>query len=181
MSIDAKKRAQAVVLELVTRSRNNEFVGKTRLYKAFYFAHLYFAQAEDGYLTEWPIVRMPNGPGIGDFGDLIGDLVESGNLTVEETTCDGPFPESRYRSDAEPDSSVLPKGAIDAIDKTLKFIDDKSAGLLSSETHEYSRSWKEGKNGDALNIYIDLMDDGHYENRLQRAQLNEKAFRSVFG
>ena len=35
---------------------------KTNLFKAFYHAHLEFARTQPGYLSNWPIVHMPNGP-----------------------------------------------------------------------------------------------------------------------
>ena len=180
MSIDAKQRAQTLVLELVNRSRNNQFLGKTRLFKAFYLAHLYFARSADTYLTEWPIVHMPMGPGIGKFDVLIRDLVERGDLEVELVD-EGPYVEYQFHSGVEPDISVLPNGAVDAISKSLDYIANKTAGQLSAEAHERSRAWRDAQSGEELNIYIDLLDDDHYMTRIARAQKNEEAITAVFG
>lgn len=61
----------------IIRQAGGKFTGKTRLYKAFYIAHLLYAEQEPGYLTVWPIVRMPYGPGIDCGDELIAEL-ESG-------------------------------------------------------------------------------------------------------
>jgi hypothetical protein len=58
----ARIDAQRLVLELI-RSAGGAWDGKARLFKAFYFAHLYYARSEPGILTDWPIVRTPRGPG----------------------------------------------------------------------------------------------------------------------
>ena len=50
--------------ELIRQSAGDRIEGKTRLFKAFYFAHLFYARSAVDYLTDWPIVRMPQGPGI---------------------------------------------------------------------------------------------------------------------
>ena len=50
--------AQQVLLELI-QDAGGVWEGKKRLYKAFYFAHLYYAEERPGLLTDWPIVRMP--------------------------------------------------------------------------------------------------------------------------
>src|SRR5438034_9436388 len=87
--------AQQVILELI-RQGKGEWVGKAKLFKAFYFAHLYYADERPGILTDWPIVRMPEGPGIHDSGTLFAELVREGYLTIDRTH-EGPYPEQRYR------------------------------------------------------------------------------------
>ena len=49
-------RAKRVLVELI-RAAGGEWTGKTRLYKAYYLAHLYYAETESGFLTNWPVVR----------------------------------------------------------------------------------------------------------------------------
>jgi hypothetical protein len=68
----SRAKADAVIIELL-RTAAGEWTGKTKLYKAFYFAHLYFANEHPGQLTDWPIARMPEGPGIhqGDRSSVI--------------------------------------------------------------------------------------------------------------
>jgi hypothetical protein len=56
-------RAKRVLVDLI-RAAGGEWRRKTRLYKAYYLAHLFYAEAETGDLTNWPVVKMPYGPGI---------------------------------------------------------------------------------------------------------------------
>src|SRR5207302_1127974 len=87
--------AKGVVLELL-RTGDGEWTGKTRLFKGFYFAHLYFANNNPGLLTDWPIARLPEGPGIDNAVKLFDELTNEGLLTVE-LIHEGPYPEYRYR------------------------------------------------------------------------------------
>src|SRR5262245_14796407 len=90
-----RTRAQDVILEIL-RSADGEWTGKSKLFKAFYFAHLYYANEQPRLLTDWPIARMPQGPGIDNSHELFNSLVAAGLLTVEPIH-DGPYPEYRYR------------------------------------------------------------------------------------
>src|SRR5581483_9784151 len=76
--------ARDVVLEII-RSADGEWVGKTRLHKAFYFAHLYYAAERPRLLTSHAIARLPQGPGIQGGDELISELIRDGLLTVELT------------------------------------------------------------------------------------------------
>src|SRR5262249_21936706 len=88
-------RAQDVILEIL-RVTDGEWTGKTKLFKAFYFAHLYFANENPGLLTDWPIARMPEGPGIDNSKLLFEELKQEGLITLE-IVHEGPYPENRYR------------------------------------------------------------------------------------
>lgn len=41
----------------------------------------------------------------------------------------------------------------------------KTATQLSQYTHEYSKAWNEGENGQVLDIYIDVIPDAEYYRR----------------
>ena len=154
--------AQQVILELI-RDANGEWVGKKKLFKAFYFAHLYYAEEQSGLLTDWPIARMPEGPGIDNSSKLFGELVQLGCLAIDVVQ-EGPFPEYRYRltekAAAEPS---LPEDARKSIREAVDFAAPRSAEELTQITHERSRAWREGKDGDILDIYIDIIPEDEYE------------------
>ena len=157
----ARTTAQDLVLE-VLKNADNEWTGKTRLFKAFYFAHLYYARDNPGRLTKWPIARLPKGPGIHDGEKLLGELEQAGYLTIEQVH-EGPYPEQRYRlTERAQQVQNIPDDARAAIKEATLFCKDKSAVLLSQLTHEYSRSWNEGKDGEILNIYVDLIPEDEY-------------------
>ena len=84
-----------VILEIL-RKTDGEFDGKTRLYKACYFAHLYFFESHHGILTDGEFARMPQGPGI-DQGDFLLEALCVEGLIECEVFHKGPYPEYRYR------------------------------------------------------------------------------------
>jgi hypothetical protein len=159
-----RTQAQDVILEIL-RNADGEWTGKTKLFKTFYFAHLYYANERPGLLTDWPIARMPQGPGIGNSHQLFAGLVQEGLLQVE-TVHEGPYPDHRYRlTDKGRAAARPPEDARAAIKEATLFCLPRTAAELSQITHERSRSWIEGKNGDILNIYIDTISDEEYEKR----------------
>src|SRR5438105_2010847 len=129
----ARTDAQRVVLDLI-RSAGGSWDGKTRLSSAFYLAHLYYAGKEPGILTDWPIARTPQGPGVHQLSTLLRGLVKNGYLTTERTL-EGPYPEYRYRltqkAEAEP---ALPEDARTAIQAAASFATSKTATELSQVT-----------------------------------------------
>jgi hypothetical protein len=170
--------ARDVILEIL-RSVDGELTGKTRLHKAFYFAHLYYAGDRPGLLTSHPIARMPNGPGIHGGDELISEMVRDGLLTVE-LVHEGPYPEYRYRL-TRPDNSTShpPEDARRAIELAACFCRDRTPAELSDLTHEHSRSWKEGADGDILDIYVDIIPEDEYESRkADIAELGQQLFKS---
>ncbi len=88
-------RAKQVLVELI-RAAGGEWTGLTKLYKAFYLAHLYYADSAPGYLTNWPIVRMPNGPGVESGDELLTELVLADIITRQNARI-GPYPTTTYR------------------------------------------------------------------------------------
>jgi hypothetical protein len=160
-------RVKNVILEIV-RGAGGEWVGKTKLFKAFYFAHLFYAEAAPGFLTNWPIVRMPHGPGIDSAEELIREMVLAGVLTADHVPL-GPFNAARYRvTGKELPGEPLPEPARKAIGQAVEFVKNKTAQELSDLTHEFSRSWNSAHDGQVLNIYIDTIPEDEYEAREQR-------------
>lgn len=160
-------RAKLIVAEIVRQSAGDELVGSVRLYKAFYFAHLYYALENAGYLSDWPIVKMPMGPGIGDFDRLTETLVKDGALEIDSERV-GPFKAVKYRA-VDGNFEPLEREAVEAVRKAVEFVADKSGAQLSDITHEFSRSWREAEQGDELSIYMDLLSDEDYDAAKARA------------
>ncbi len=161
-----RSKAHDVILEII-RNADGEWTGKTKLFKAFYFAHLYYANERPALLTDWPIARMPQGPGIDKSHKLFHELERDGYLVIEAVH-EGPYPESRYRlTDKGKNAERPPEDARAAIKDAALFCFPKTAAELSQITHERSRSWIEGRDGDILNIYIDTIPDDEYERRQQ--------------
>jgi len=174
-----KTTAQAVVLEIL-RHADGEWTGKTKLFKAFYFAHLYYGLECPGILTDWPFARMPQGPGIHQSEQLFSTLVRDELMTIESIH-EGPYPEYRFRlTEKGKKAFPLHKEAICAISESVIFCRDKTASELSALTHEMSRSWNEGKDGDIINIDLDLIPDEEYRKRDEELRELRKTLANVF-
>jgi hypothetical protein len=172
-------RAMRVLVEII-RQGGGELTATTRLYKAFYFAHLYYAEAAPDYLSDWPIVKMPNGPGIHSCGRLVSRLVESGVLATDHVPI-GPFRAVRYRmvGDGLP-GEPLSDAAVTAIQRAVQLVQDKPTTELSEMTHEFSRSWNMAAEGEELNIYLDLIPDDEFETRQESLSILRKSLDNVF-
>src|SRR5687767_5918229 len=108
-----RQRACDIILEILRQAGGE--MPKTLLYKAFWLAHLYYAKTSPGFLSDWPIVRMPFGPGIDQGDSLLVDLLDEGQVAAQHVA-KGPFVETRFflpkPLDAE---NRLPPEAVDAI------------------------------------------------------------------
>ena len=163
-----RTRAMQVLLEIVKQSPGDEVTGKTKVFKAFYYAHLYYAYGSANYLTDWPIVRMPRGPGIDDFKQLISPMVEQGVVEIEDTMV-GPFPSVTFRATGKPmDAPPLEPAAVEAIRSAVELVAGKTAAELSELTHNHSRSWQTTNDGEEQNIYIDLVKEDDWVDALQK-------------
>jgi hypothetical protein len=156
-----KNRAIRIIAEIIRRA-GGELTGTTRLNKAFYFAHLYYAESAPGYLSDWPIVKMPNGPGIDSGNQLLAEMKDAGLLSTDHVQV-GPFQAVRFRlTGKEVPGDALPPDAIRPIEQAVELVQVKAASELSELTHDFSRSWNLAKDGEELNIYIDLIPDDEY-------------------
>lgn len=158
-------RAQQVILHIlhVAYEQKRE-LNKTQLFKAFYAAHLNYAKVSPRVLSNWPIVRMPNGPGIDDFDALMSGI---GSKIMSRTEATGPYMATLYTL-ANRMEPTLDDIEMTAVNDATDWVLGRSAAELSELTHERSRSWQQGKDGDELDIYIDIESDQEYEARERR-------------
>jgi hypothetical protein len=171
-----REKAKQIIAEIV-RCSGGRVESKTRLFKLFYLAHLIYAKREPDYLSNWPIVRMPHGPGIDRGEDLIGELCQAGVLEAHPVPV-GPYMSTEYRL-ADDEMPGLPLEAIEAIRDAVKFAGDKSASELSELTHQHSHSWKNSVNGEELNIYVDLLGEEEYSKRIERLDIGVHDLREI--
>lgn len=148
--------AKSVICDLIAAA-GGVLCGTVRLNKAFYFAHLYYWRDEKDVLTDYPIVRLPNGPCIDDYEILLEELARDGRIAISTRPL-GPYSETVYRlvedRPVEHDSARA-----SAIMSAVEFVESHSAVELTEITHEHSRSWQETPNGKEMNIYADLLSD----------------------
>jgi hypothetical protein len=171
-----KEQAKRVILEIVRQSEGG--LGKTKLFKAFWLAHLYYFKNAASYLTDWPVVRMPKGPGIDQGGRLIRELVESGNLTATAEPR-GPFTEIACRITGKHIEGELSDAAVSAIKQAVNDLRRYSAEEISELSHDFSRSWNTKPDGVELDIYTDLIPDEEYQERVEELASMKKDYEKL--
>jgi hypothetical protein len=149
-------------------------MGKTMIFKAFWLAHLYYySEHPRSYLTDWPIVRMPYGPGIDSGEKLLLELMHDGKIEINHRS-KGPFTEINCRLTRTSKPGDLSEAAIKAIRDAVEYVTTHTTRSISDLSHEFSRSWSQTPNGSELDIYTDLIPDDVYEERRQELlKLNE--------
>lgn len=161
------------ILCAIIDAAGGEFASTTRLYKAFYAAHLIHWQNQPGVLSKYPIARMPNGPGIDAGARLLREMADEGLIEIG-SEASGPFQEATYKAvhgkadEAEP----LTEGERRAVQTAVTWVQNRSASELSDLTHVHSRSWANAEDGDILDIYEDALDD---EEALRNKKCNAEA------
>lgn len=153
--------------------------GKTALDAAFYLAHLFHWHHHEGVLTQHPIARLPNGPGIDGGDELLSSLRQAGRIRITHQP-NGPYPEEVYEL-TQPFSVDPTDPRHKVIRMALECMKGKSVAELSRWLQGYSRSWREARNGDLLNIYIDLLDDTQHKRIEDGLKHVEATFDAVVG
>lgn len=152
-------RATQIVLEII-RLSGGSVSSKVKLFRTFYFAHLIYAKNRPDYLSNWPIVRMPHGPGIACFDEIVKTLESKQLLEVRDTHV-GPYQANEYRSTSKSLSDLNPE-QVEAIRKAVDFVQSHSPSDLGEIAHEFSHSWRDANDGEELNIYVDLLSEEEY-------------------
>lgn len=174
---DSREQAKQVLC-LILAAAGGKLNKKVALYKAFYFAHLYYWKNSEGMLTDYPIVKMPQGPGIDEGTALLHELAAEGKIIVAKEAC-GPYSEDVYTlTENYPFDRNGPR--FQAVEAAVEFIKGKSAAELSEITHEYSRTWQNANVGEELSIYLDLLDDDDYLAIQTRLRETEEMVNRVF-
>src|SRR5262249_20804834 len=171
------ERAKQIILQILKETGGS--LGKTKLFKSFWLAHLFYSKNFAGYLSGWKIVRMPYGPGIDNGDRLILELKKAGKLQLEHEP-KGPYTETICKLSGEVNESCLPHGAAAAIKEACALVQGESASTISEWSHEFSRSWNMTPNGEELNIYTDLIPDDVYEERKATLEEANKDYDNLF-
>lgn len=172
---DAEK-AKRIVCSII-QAAGGELRSATRLYKAFYAAHLIHWQQQTGVLSRYPIARMPNGPGIHAGDRLLREMADDGLIEIRSEAI-GPFQSAVYTSIGK--EVELTEGEQQAVQAAVHWIQNRSASELSDLTHSHSRSWIEGADGDILDIYEDNLDDAEARRIATWSAQAEEALSQIF-
>jgi hypothetical protein len=174
-----KERAKKIIVEII-RAAGGRFTNKTNLFKAFYHAHLKYAELRPDVLSDWPIIRMPRGPAIDRFGELLGELMADGVVdldSVEKGACEA-F-EFTLTGVEIPDAPALSNCALKAIHAGVEEVRGKSAAQVSEESHR--QSWEEARDGKEMNIYLDVAPTPHDPILRDQSRMLADIFRDTCG
>lgn len=174
-----RDKAKAVLLEAALVAGRSG-LQRTNHYKVFWLSHLVNLLQTGLHLTNWPIVKMPAGPGVDAGAELLDELQMAGLLTIERQAI-GPYISK---------PAVVPPTALDAAERVVRehltsaeresireaygSIGSSGAGAASDWSHAVSRSWREASPGSALDVYADLYQDDMEFDEL-RTRLNSDA------
>jgi hypothetical protein len=163
----APREKAKLILAAIVQTAGGSFNGKTRLYKAFYVAHLLHFRDHNGVLSDHPVVRMPRGPAV-DCGDaLLTELRDEGVLVLGQRPV-GPYLEEVFTLSGS--ASPLNPAESESVRRAVEWIADKPATELSEWTHEFSNTWADTANGRPMNIYADLLSESEYSELKERHQ-----------
>ena len=179
LDVSDREQAKAIIREIIRQS-GGAIANRTNLYKAFYLAHLYYYRDTGRILTDWPIVRMPKGPGVDQGRELTEEMRSGGDILIGSQSV-GPYEGEVFTIRRESPSSGLDSAARAAIQEAVEFVSHRSATELSDILHEHSRSWQSAQDGEPLNIYLDLIPDNEYERLSAQHRRLEASFAAAFG
>lgn len=153
--------AKRIVCALIAEA-GGRFEGKTRLNKAFWWAHVHYYKHHRGLLSQYPIARLPEGPAIDDADDLLVSLEREGRIELaQEPVPNQPEPQAVYILKQQP--TTLGDDALDSIHAASEWIRGRYGTAASEESHRLSRGWQNGRNGDVIDIALDALTPDDYQ------------------
>ena len=161
----ARDRAKKLIVGLVAAS-DGKLVGKLRLYKAFCRAHLLYFEETGLELTGYPIVHMPNGPGIDNAAELIDELRQDGVLNEAIGNTDRAH-ERIYTTVGEATVEQDPEKS-EAIRKAVEWANALTYKELKDGSH--NRSWRESGMGAEQNVFLDVVEDARIDDMRAEAK-----------
>jgi hypothetical protein len=178
MAETSREQAKRVILQIVAIA-GGRLEGVARLNKAFYAAHIIFWRDRQGLLTDYPVVKLPNGPGIDQFAGLIYELVEVGDLEkIEEAK--GPYTQStlvlKVPVEIDPNAPEF-----EPISEAVRWVNSMSTAQLSVVTHEQPSYQGQPRMGYEQAIYLDALSEDEYEGVRAACNQADEAFRIALG
>ena len=163
----SKHLAKSVIIEILRQS-GGHLSSTTALFKAFWMAHVEYAREQHSLLTDWPIVRLERGPGIGDFNScLLGTMLMDNEVVMADNGSGG----TCYELGPEPFSMDLSIESKAAIAKGVKWIEGKTPDELSEESHRMSWQWRELSENEEMDIFLELIPEGVISTKRNRINL----------
>ncbi|MBI3099479.1 MAG: hypothetical protein HYY93_14815 [Planctomycetes bacterium] len=153
-----RSRAEDIIVGLIAAAGSDGLKLKTRLFKAFYYAHLHYFRKTGDLLSAWPIVHMPKGAGIDEGTKIVRELIGSGRIRGVPARA-GDYDTTHYFLGSVPKARVFDPQVQKSIRWAVAFVAGKSATDLSDLMHRTSESWKCSRNGGEMDWTIDTLSE----------------------
>jgi hypothetical protein len=177
-----RRQAKSIILEILRQVAAGKpsmpGLARESIAFVFWFAHLYYANSNPGYLTTWPLVRTSWGVEIRDASTLLAELVEEQWLRAESLQR-GPFSVTLYHPTEKEPGTELPPAAVAAI-RQAAIEYPLFPQCVSRWPIPLSRSWCATRVGEEMDIYLDLIPKEEYEERRRQMQGLKDALGDVF-
>ena len=176
-TVSDREKAKQIILAII-QENGGVFCGTTRLYKAFYHAHLFFWKEHRGALSFYPVVHMPKGPGIDQSRELVRELRFVDEKIDVTQRPSGDYTEDVYKVKGRLTLN-LTEAELDAVRKALGVVEGKGSLKVSAESH--GPSFYATKDGEEQNIYLDTLSDLEFEEMQARQARIHALVSQVFG
>lgn len=171
-----KEAAKSLILKILAVA-GGELEAENRLHKAFYAAHLIYWKTQEGFLTDYPIVKLENGPGVDGLRRLLAELHKEEKVDIEYGE-KGPYPQTTVRLKAP--IQVDPTSVeFQAIKRAVNWVKRHDTRYLSDKTHERP-SYGQPRIGHEQAIYLDLLSSDDYTAVRVLSDQVDEAFRAAF-
>jgi len=178
-SHEQRERAKRIIYAII-RQLGDDCGKEGFVEAAFYYAHVKFAADHPGYLSTWPIVKTPHGPGIADeeallneiWSGMLGRLSTESALQIGDVEIAGQVADSFLVPNRAADNSFT-EAEVAAIRWGVEMT-KKSAARVDS------RAWRDAPLGEELSIYTDLLPDDDYARRMASAEASARALSGMW-
>jgi hypothetical protein len=177
-----RRQAKRIILEILRQVTATKPTGsglaRESIAFVFWFAHLYYAKRNPGYLTNWPLIRTSWGVEIRDASALLGELVEE-ELVRAEPVERGPFFVTVYQPTGKESESELSPAAVEAIRQAATEY-PLFSHHVSAWPIPFSRAWCATPVGEEMDVYLDLIPEEEYEERRRQMEGLKEGLRDLF-
>ena len=146
------KRIVAVILQAAGGTLDT----RTRLYKAFYRAHVEHLKEHGCHLSPHPVVCLEHGPGIDHGKDLLRDMESDGTIQVRPMVRGTKIAHYYTLKDESAAQATAAERA--SVHKALEWLGRLTATAASQKSHVDSRSWRLAREADLIGepLYLEL-------------------------
>jgi len=120
---------------IIHKTNNVHNVGKTVLFKILYFTDFNYYEVFEEKLSGETYLKYPYGPAPCDFDAAVLALKDEGLINEKESNY-GTYPQKKFSSNSEPDTSKFSKKDLEFIDESVFTYSKFNATKISDYSHK---------------------------------------------